>query len=170
MKQVEPSEAIQRKYPEWVILVVARDASGKPNLMPAGWGMICSGDPHLVCVAIAFERYTHQCIDATGEFVFAWAGETQADLVEYSGSCSGADCSKFEEFSIPTADPSVIGVPLLAEAAANLECTVHDAHRTGDHTIFVGDVVAAHAPEEPIATLLNFGGEFAPATPVGLVE
>jgi len=170
MKQVNPSEAIRRKYPEWVILVVARDAEGKPNVMPAGWGMICSGDPRLVCVSIGLPRYTHQCIEATGEFVFAWAGEAQAELVQYSGSCSGAECAKFEEFEIPTAEPSVIDVPLLAEAAANLECTVHSTLRTGDHTIFVGEVVAGHIPEEPVATLLNFGGKFAPGAPVGIVE
>lgn len=170
MKQVSPGEAIARKYPEWVILVVARDERGRPNLMPAGWGMVCSGEPRLVCVSIGLTRYTHRCIEDTGEFVFAWAGERQAELVKYSGSCSGADCSKFEEFEIPTVPPAVIGVPLLAEAAANLECTVHAAHRTGDHTVFVGEVVAAHVPEEPVATLLNFGGEFAPAAPVGIVR
>lgn len=170
MKQVSPGEAMRRKYPEWVIMVVARDAAGKPNLMPAGWGMICSGDPRLVCVSVGLTRYTHSCIEATGEFVFAWAGESQADLVKYSGSCSGADSNKFEEFDIPTADPAVIDVPLLAEAAANLECRVTAAHLTGDHTVFVGEVVAAHAPEEPVATLLNFGGEFAPAAPVGIVK
>lgn len=170
MKQVRPGQAISQKYPEWVILVVARDAEGKPNLMPAGWGMICSGEPRLVCVSIGLTRYTHQCIEDTGEFVFAWAGEAQADLVKYSGSCSGANCDKFEEFEIPVADPAEIDVPLLAEAAANLECTVHSTHLTGDHTIFVGEVVAGHVPEEPVATLLNFGGEFAPAAPVGIVE
>ena len=62
--------------------------------------MICSGDPRLVCVSIAPGRYTHRCIEETGEFVFAWAGEGQAELVTYSGSCSGAQVSKFEEFDM----------------------------------------------------------------------
>lgn len=170
MKQVSPNEAIAQKYPEWIILVVARDAAGKPNLMPAGWGMICSGDPKLVCVAIAPERYTHKCIEETGEFVFAWAGESQAGLVSYAGSCSGADVNKFEEFDIPTAEAVAIKVPLLAEAAINLECRVWASYPAGDHTIFVGEVVAAHLPDKPIATLLNFSGKFAPAVPATKLE
>jgi len=165
MKQVGINEALAHKYPEWIILVVARDRDGRPNLMPAGWGMICSGHPHLVCVAIAPERYTHTCIEQTGEFVFAWAGEAQAELVQFSGSRSGRDVRKFEEFAIPTAEPAEIGVPLLAEATANLECRVWAAYPSGDHTIFVGEVVAAHVAEAPRATLLNFAGLFAPGAP-----
>jgi len=170
MRQVSPNEAMAQKYPEWIILVVARDGAGKPNLMPAGWGMICSGDPRLVCVAIAPERYTHKCIEETGEFVFAWAGEAQAELVAYAGSCSGADVNKFEEFDIPTAEAVEINVPLLAEAAINLECRVWASYPAGDHTIFVGEVVAAHLPDKPTATLLNFAGKFAPGAPAVELE
>ena len=43
MKQVNPSEAMQQKFPEWIVMVVSRDANGQANVMPAGWGMICSG-------------------------------------------------------------------------------------------------------------------------------
>lgn len=170
MKRVEVSQALARKYPEWIILVVARDGQGRPNLMPAGWGMICSGQPPLVAVAIAPERYTHTCIEQTGEFVFAWAGEGQAELVQFAGTRSGAEVRKFEEIDIPTAEPAEINVPLLAEAAANLECRVWAAYPSGDHTIFVGEVVAAHIPEEPRATLLNFAGRFAPAVPANESE
>ncbi len=166
MKQVRPGEAVSAKYPEWIILVVARDASGKANLMPAGWGMICSDNPLMVCVGIAPGRYTHTCIEETGEFVFAWAGEDQAELVAYSGSCSGADRDKFAEFDIPTAEPAEINVPLLAEAAANLECKVSAAHTAGDHTIFVGEIVAGHVPDTSLRTLMNFKGTFAPAQPM----
>ena len=165
MRQVNPSEAIARKYPEWIVLVVARDAAGKPNLMPAGWGMICSGSPLMVSVSIGHGRYTHRCIEETKEFVFAWAGEGQAELVAYAGSHTGADVSKFEAFDIPTAPAAVVDAPLLAEAAANLECRLHGTLSTGDHTVFVGEVVAAHLPDGPIAKLDNFNGDYAVAQP-----
>ena len=65
MKQVGINEALAHKYPEWIILVVARDREGWPNLMPAGWGMICSGQPHLVAVATAPQRHAHRTRPAT---------------------------------------------------------------------------------------------------------
>lgn len=153
------------KYPEWIVLVAARDARGKVNLMPAGWGMVCSGMPMMICVAIGHGRYTHKCIEETDEFVFAWAGEGQADLVAYAGSHTGSEVDKFGEFHIPTAPAAIIDVPLLAEAAANLECKVHSAVAAGDHTIFIGEVLAAHLPDEPIAKLDNFAGTYAVALP-----
>jgi len=166
VKQVSTGEAMRMKYPEWIVLVVARDSKGKANLMPAGWGMVCSGKPLMVCVAIGHGRYTHKCIEDTAEFVFAWAGEGQAELVKYAGSHTGAKVDKFREFNIPTAPAAVVDVPLLAEAAANLECRLHRAVSVGDHTIFVGEVVAAHLPNQPIAKLDNFSGAFAVAQPV----
>ncbi|NLO04902.1 MAG: flavin reductase family protein [candidate division WS1 bacterium] len=170
MKQVKPEQALVHKYPEWVILIVACAEDGTPNVMPAGWGMICSGDPLLVAVAIAFDRHTHRCIEETGEFIFAWAGAHQARLVKHCGSTSGAEEDKFEALQIPTAPAAVLDLPLLAEAAINLECKLRDRMKTGDHTIFVGEVVAAHLPDKPTATLLNFGGKFASGAPIDLPE
>jgi flavin reductase (DIM6/NTAB) family NADH-FMN oxidoreductase RutF len=142
--------------PEWVVMVVSRDPAGKPNVMPAGWGMHCSGTPHYMAVSIAYSRYTYECIRATGEFVFAWAGEGQAELVEQTGSTSGRDIDKFEDFRIPWSEPEVIAVPLLDGAASNLECKVVHEYESGDHAIFVGEVVASHQPEPPIRRLFNF--------------
>ena len=166
MKQVGPSEAVSRKYPEWIVLLVSRNDAGQPNVMPAGWAMICSGSPVLVAVAVAYTRYTYQCITQTEEFVFAWAGEDQADLVEQTGSTSGRDIAKFDEFSIPCKDGVQTNLPLLVQAAANLECELVHTYESGDHVIFVGEVVAGHVPDDPIRKLENFDGEFMVAQPV----
>ncbi|MEP9348614.1 flavin reductase family protein [Xanthobacter sp. KR7-225] len=50
------------------------------------------------------------------------------------------------------------GCPLLDEAAASLECRLHDRHEAGTHTIFVGEVVRVRtADAEP---LLYFAGAY----------
>jgi len=165
MRRVSPAEAIRSKYPEWIVLVVARDAAGKANVMPAGWAMICSGTPLYVAVAIGHGRYTHECIQATGEFVFAWAGEGQQELVDQTGSSSGRDMDKFAQFDIAWSGPEATQVPLLEGAAANLECRAVHEYPCGDHTIFVGEVLAAHMPDTPVRKLDNFSGSYSVALP-----
>jgi len=166
VKQTSLSEAVGRKYPEWIVMVVSRDAKGQPNVMPAGWGMICSGEPLYVAVAIGYSRYTYECIHQTGEFVFAWAGEGQEQLVDQTGTTSGRDINKFEQFNISWSEPAATNVPLLEGAAANLECKVVHEYESGDHAIFVGQVVAAHVPDKPIRKLDNFNGNYAVAKPL----
>ena len=165
LQRVSPNEAIQQKYPEWVVLVVARDKDGKPNVMPAGWCMCTSSDPPMMAVTIKPSRYTHQCIEQTGEFVLAWAGEGQAGLIEYAGSTSGRDVNKFDDYPIESTDAHETDVPLILGCHAHLECKLVGQMTTGDHTLFAGEVVAAHLPDPPIAKLENFAGQFAVATP-----
>lgn len=161
MHEVSVAEAMHQKFPEWIVMIVSRDAHGVPNVMPAGWAMIASGNPRHVAVAIAYERYTYKCIHDTGEFVFAWAGEGQEKLVDQTGTTSGADINKFDEYELPCSEPAETSVPLLDGAAANLECQLVHEYESGDHAIFIGEVVAAHLPEVPIRKIDNFSGRYA---------
>jgi len=36
MKEVSFSQAMQRKYPEWVVLIATVDERRRPDVMPAG--------------------------------------------------------------------------------------------------------------------------------------
>ena len=44
-KQVDFNEAVKLKFPEGVVLAVAKDAAGKPNPITLGWSMQVSGVP-----------------------------------------------------------------------------------------------------------------------------
>ena len=89
MMEVSWSEALKRKFPETIVLVVSCDTEGKPNIMPAGWSMITSDQPPMLAVSIGHTRYTRQLIEETAEFVLAFPNEAMIDLVESTGSCSG---------------------------------------------------------------------------------
>ena len=71
------------------MFVTSRDAEGAPDLMPAGWVMICNSNPPMMAVAVGFGRYTHHCLEETGEFVLAWPGVGQEQLIEQTGSTTG---------------------------------------------------------------------------------
>jgi flavin reductase (DIM6/NTAB) family NADH-FMN oxidoreductase RutF len=165
MKPLPISEALARKYPEWVMWVISVDAEGKPNIMPAGWCMICNASPLMLAVAVGLGRYTHTCLEDTGEFILAFPGEGQEALIDQLGSCSGRDTDKFEKFGLQTEEAADIGVPLVTGCAVAFECHVVSQIELEDHSVFIGEVVAAHGAEDGLSKLENFAGHYAVARP-----
>ena len=151
-------EAISRKYPEAVVMVVSCDREGRPNVMPAGWFMFTSGNPPMVAVSIAPQRYTHKLISETGEFVITVPSEGQEKMIDQCGSCSGRDVDKFREFDIPVQSAEIVEPPLIEGSVAAFECKKEAALTTGDHTIFSGIIVAAHVSREKRLRVYNLGG------------
>jgi flavin reductase (DIM6/NTAB) family NADH-FMN oxidoreductase RutF len=66
-----------------------------------------------------------------------------AKQVNYCGSVSGRDHDKFKEAGLTPVEAKKVGAPWIAECLGHLECGVVAAHVAGDHTIFVGQVLAA---------------------------
>jgi len=163
MKEVSFSEAMRRKYPEWVVLITTVDENGKPDVMPAGWAMIASHQPPLFAISVGHGRYTHKLIRNQKEFVITFPSPGMEEAIEYTGSCSGRDVDKFKEFGLKALKAKEVKPPLLADCIVNLECKLEGELAAGDHTIFLGRVVAAHVDEDIHARLLNFSGKFAVA-------
>jgi flavin reductase (DIM6/NTAB) family NADH-FMN oxidoreductase RutF len=159
MKQVTPSAALKQKYPEWIDLVVARGAGGQVNAMPVGWSTIASGSPLLYAVAIHRRQYTAQLIRETHEFVVAAPSAAMAAATLYCGTHSGRDGDKIGPSGLRLIPAAEIETPLLEDAVYNLECKLYREFETGDHILFVGEVVAAHLNEDAGDRLMNFGGD-----------
>jgi flavin reductase (DIM6/NTAB) family NADH-FMN oxidoreductase RutF len=147
MKQVEVSEAWARKYPEPVVLVTSIK-DDKPNIIPLGWSMITSFVPAMMAISIGHTRYSHELISKGREFALAYPGEDMGKEVLYCGTHSGRDVDKFKETNLKSMPAKKIKPPLLKDAVANFECKVVKQIDTGDHTIFVGEVVAAYVSPE----------------------
>lgn len=158
MKRVPASEALKRKYPEWIVLVVTVDQQGRVDVMPAGWCMVTSGRPLMLAVSIHPHRHTHRLLSEAGEFVISFPSVGQGAAVWYCGSHSGRDVDKIADTNLDTLPAAKIRTPLLKGAVANFECRLIKQMDTGDHTIFVGEVVAAHVEEKSPGRLVNFGG------------
>jgi len=165
MKEVIFSEATERKYPEWIVLITTVDENGKPDVMPAGWAMIASHQPPMFAISVGHGRYTNGLIRNQKEFVIAFPGPGLEEVIKYTGSCSGQDVDKFEKFGLKSLEAKKVRPPLLSGCVVNLECKLEGELEAGDHTIFLGRVVAAHIDEDIHARLMNFNGKFAVAVP-----
>jgi flavin reductase (DIM6/NTAB) family NADH-FMN oxidoreductase RutF len=159
MKQIPISEAFKHKYPEWIDLVVSQSPEGRVNVMPVGWSMIASGSPPLYAVAINRGHYTTQLIQASQEFVIAVPTAQMGHAVRYCGTHSGRDGDKIAPSGLELAPAAVVQTPLIAGAVYNLECKLHSQVESGDHFVFIGEVVAAHLQEGAGDRLMNFGAD-----------
>ncbi len=147
-QQTEFSTAIRRKYPEQVVIAIARDSDGKCNPITLGWTMITSGKPPMMAISVGLPRYSLGVIRQAGEFVIAFPSAQMAEEALFFGTHSGRDMDKLAERNTPTRPAAEIDCVLLSEAVANFECVLESELKTGDHVIFAGRVVAAHVNEQ----------------------
>jgi flavin reductase (DIM6/NTAB) family NADH-FMN oxidoreductase RutF len=143
-KQVKYEQAIKTKYPEQVIIAIAKDKKGKANPVTLGWTMIASYQPPMMAIAVAKTHYSIKTIRHSKCFTIAFPSAQMAEAALFFGSRSGRDTDKFAEFDCRTLPANKIDSVLLADAVANFECTLESQTSAGDHIIFVGKIVASH--------------------------
>ena len=162
MRQVSAAEALKCKYPEWIDLVISGGADDLgANVMPVGWSTIASGSPLLYAVAINTRHHTTRLIRELREFVVAAPSASMGPATLYCGTHSGRDGDKIGPSGLQLVPATSVGVPLLQGALYNLECVLYAEVETGDHMLFVGEVVAAHLDDEAGRRLMNFGDDWA---------
>ena len=156
-KQVEYSEAVKTKYPEQVVITIAKDRQGKANPVTLGWTMIVSGNPPMMAIAVAQKHYSIEAITHSECFTIAFPSAEMAEAALFFGSKSGREIDKFAEFECETEPAVEIDSLLLADAVANFECKLESQVSTGDHIIFIGRVVCSHVNTEPKKRLYTVG-------------
>ena len=60
------TEVIARKYPEQVVIAIAKDQQGKYNPITLGWTMITSHEPPMMAIAVGHKRYSREAIEGAG--------------------------------------------------------------------------------------------------------
>jgi flavin reductase (DIM6/NTAB) family NADH-FMN oxidoreductase RutF len=163
-KQVKFEQAVRTKYPEQVVIVIAKDKNGRANPVTLGWTMIVSGEPPMMAISVYKGHYSIETIRHSKCFTIAYPSSDMADAALFFGSKSGRDIDKFAEFDAQhgqahckTEPSKKIDSVLLTDAVANFECTLQSQAVAGDHIIFVGKIVASHINTEPKKRLYTIG-------------
>ena len=157
--QTEYGEAMGRKYPEQIAIAIARDPQDKFNLITLGWIMITSGDPPMLAISVGLTRYSLEAIRHSRQFVISFPSVQMTDDALFFGTHSGRDTDKLAARQTPTQPATKVDGVLLADAVANFECELESELTTGDHVIFVGRVVAAHANQDASVSRLYSRGD-----------
>lgn len=146
------------------VTVVTTLVDGVRHGMTASSFSSVSLDPPLVSVCLDRRLYSHGLISGSGVFGVNVLAKDQAELARrFAGMVPGVE-DRFAGESWTVADT---GVPLLDSALGWLDCRVVHEYPGGDHTIFVGEVVGAHAARRTAPLLFHSRGwgQFADVLP-----
>lgn len=129
------------------VLISCADENGKPNVMTAAWaGTICS-DPVMVSVSIRKQRYSHDIIARTGEFVMNLSTKKLAKVTDFVGVRSGRDIDKFAlegEMKLTPYPSRFVKAPGIEESPVSLECKVVQVLELGTHDMFIAKVLSTN--------------------------
>ena len=149
------NDAIIKKYPEQVVIVLVKGKDGKVNPLTIGWTMLTSHEPPMMAFSVGIKRYSLELLRQAKDYVIAFPSEEQKDAVLFFGTKSGRDIDKLAESGLSTVPAKITDCVLLSDAVANFECTKVGEYPTGDHVIFVGTVVASHINTEQVKRIYN---------------
>lgn len=96
-------------------------------------------------MSIRPERYSHDLLMESKEFVVNVPTFKMAQKVLFCGRRSGRDHDKFKEALLSPLKAKKVAAPIIKECIAHLECKLVKCIKIGDHTLAIAQVVAAYA-------------------------
>ena len=126
--------------PSKVTMAVTQKPDGNFNLITLEWFMRTSIAPPMFAISVGHTRFSHDCLMDNRFFNLVFPGRNQKALLSLAGSQSGRDIDKFTAGKVEHFPGKLRKYPILKESAACFECEVVTQVKSGDHTIFVGEV------------------------------
>lgn len=114
-------------------------------------------DPPILMASIARKAETHTAIIGSHAFSISVLAEDQQGLAECFAQPTTA--TKLKQFCDAAWHEAETGSPILEGALAYFDCRLTERHDGGDHTIFLGEIVAAGYRDDA-APLLWYGSAY----------
>lgn len=147
MNNIATEEAVTKRFPEGVALIVCKDENGKVNATPIGWFMLCNSKPRCWAISLYQSHYSNKVITETKEFVLCLPSYSQKKDILYCGSVHGWDTDKLKNCDLQAVSSKQINPPIIKECIACFECKVINSVKAPDHTIFIGEIVESYVSE-----------------------
>lgn len=128
------------KNPARVALAICQDSRNRANLITLEWFMKTSIQPPMLAISIGHTRYSYECLQNFRYFNLCYPSREMAKAAVICGSVSGRDQDKLEITGLEWFPGRLARLPILSQAVANFECRTVTQVRSGDHTVFVGEV------------------------------
>jgi flavin reductase (DIM6/NTAB) family NADH-FMN oxidoreductase RutF len=129
--------AAMRRFPAGVAVVTFAEA-GRRTGVTVGSLVSLSLEPPLVGVSIGLQTSPHLPLREAGRFVVNVLASDQDDLARHFAR----SVPPIAQWAGVETRESDLPEPLLAGSLAWLECRIVAEHETGDHALFVGEVLS----------------------------
>jgi flavin reductase (DIM6/NTAB) family NADH-FMN oxidoreductase RutF len=135
-----------------VTIVTCRDAQGAPIGLTVNSFNALSLEPPMILWSLRLASPSLAAFDRATHFAINVLAEAQVDL---SRRFASAVSAKFDDVLW---GEGLGGVPVLAGCAASFECELASHQAAGDHRLYLGRVLAAHA--QAVSPLVYHGGRY----------
>lgn len=160
----EPMSSEQQRELRWMmgrfatgVTVVAARQGPFLSGMTANAIASISVDPPMMMASIGRRSETHTAVVGSHSFAISVLSAGQRELAECFAQPVSA--TKLRRFCDAAWHEAETGSPILEGAIAYFDCRLVQRHEAGDHSIFLGEVVAAGF-DEHAEPLLFFAGEY----------
>lgn len=138
--------------PAVMVSCCGAEKNAAPNIITVAWAGTVNSDPPMVSISIRKERYSHNLILNSGEFVINLVDEKLCRACDFCGVKSGRSVDKFAEMHLqPMPALGMSHAPAIAEAPAYLSCKVQQVLELGSHDMFIGQVAGVQVRDDLFA-------------------
>lgn len=170
MKIEVPKEKANRIINSGQVILVSCAYKDKTNIITLAWNTPLSHKPPLLGISVARTHLSAELIKKSGEFIVNVPSFDLLESVVYCGTHTGREVDKFKEAGLIAQKANrLVNTPLIKECIGHLECYVRDIKETGDHFLFIGEVIYASAEDNlfidvwdvnKVKLIFHLGGKF----------
>jgi flavin reductase (DIM6/NTAB) family NADH-FMN oxidoreductase RutF len=113
----------------------------KVNIITLCFEMYCSYKPPMMAFSIMHGAFSYALLEQAKECVLSVPGESLAKETLFCGLKSGSDVDKVRECGFKLIESEKISVPGISSAIANVELSLVNTIKTGDHLTGIGQVL-----------------------------
>jgi flavin reductase (DIM6/NTAB) family NADH-FMN oxidoreductase RutF len=149
-----------RKIPHGLYICGVKDGDDL-NGFTVSWLMQSSFEPPLVVNCIKKDTGSHEMLKKSGVFAVSFLDSQQKDMAAQFFKPQSRVGNKFAD--VEFYEGAETGCPIISNSLGYIECKVIASVEEGDHTVYVGQVIAAgvHREGDPLlleSTGWNYGG------------
>jgi flavin reductase (DIM6/NTAB) family NADH-FMN oxidoreductase RutF len=130
------------------VLVTCNDENKKTNIITISWQCPISKNPPLYGISVAPNRYSHDLIKKSKEFVVNFLPFDFVERINFCGTNSGRNIDKTQNSNLTLIPSKKVTTSSIKESYSILECKLKESISIGDHTFFVGEVVNISSDED----------------------